>query len=134
MVGQIMRTRSTLTKLLKPEEQIDEVFVELTRTAGMPRIKQWWIHDARLRWVSLDSKRDAMTISTLGLTSVSRVDLKVKWAFGTGKLTIRDTAGRTITIRQTVQLQQCVPRDWEHLAPRVRRFLNLANILQAHVI
>ena len=76
VVGQIMRTRSTLTKLLKPEEQIDEVFVELTRTAGMPRIKQWWIHDARLRWVSLDSKRDAMTISTLGLTSVSRVDLR----------------------------------------------------------
>ena len=133
MVGQIMRTRSTLTKLLKPEEQIDEVFVELTRTAGMPRIKQWWIHDARLRWVSPDSKRDAMTISTLGLTSVSRVDLKVKWAFGTGKLTIRILPAAN-HIRQTVKLQQCVPRDWEHLEPRVRRFLNLDNNLQAHVI
>ncbi|HHX29301.1 MAG: hypothetical protein ACOX5Q_09760 [Bacillota bacterium] len=135
VVGQIMRARSMLSKLFpSPEDQIDEVYVELIRTSRLPRIRQWWVHDARLRSVSLDPVRDMPTISTLGLTSVSRVDLKVRWPSGTGKLTIRDLAGRPVTIRQTVPFQHCTPLDRGSLAPRVRRFLNLANILQAYVV
>lgn len=135
VVDRIMRARAVLSKLFSGQaEQMDEVFIELILTSRMPRVRQWWVQDARLRCVSLGRDGNTTTISTLGLTSVSRVDLNMKWPIGIGKLTIRDMAGYTTVIRQTVRFQHCAPLDLSHLAPRVRRFLSLANILQSHVI
>ena len=135
VIGEIMRARSVFSKLFSSaEEEIDEVFVEILPASRKPRIRQWWVQDARLKALSLDPRKEVATISTLGLTSVSRVDLKLKWLVGTGKLIIRDTYGRKIVIRQMVEFQRSTLVDMDQLAPRVRRFLNLGRILQEHVI
>lgn len=135
VIGEIMKAQSTYSRMFSGSEaHVDEVFVEILPTSHRPRVRQWWVQDARLKMVSLDPKKEVVTVSTLGLTGVARVDLKMKWLTGTGRLTIRDASGRNIVIRQTVVFEHGTPVDWGGLAPRVRRFLNLGKIVQEHVI
>ncbi|HHY75746.1 MAG TPA: hypothetical protein GX500_03055 [Firmicutes bacterium] len=133
VVGEIMRTRSAYSKMFGgPEEPVDEVYLEILPASHRPRIRQWWVQDARLKTVALSPRGEILSASTLGLTGVSRAALKMDWRCGIGKLAIYDSAGRRTVIRQAVPFHR--DAKGEILAPRVKRFLSLARLVQEHVL
>ena len=135
VVAKIMKSWAILSKCFCGQtEHMDEVFIELLLKSRVPGVRQWWVQDSRLMCVSLGPNGKMSTTCTLGLTSVSRVELKMNWPAGIGKLAIHSIDGNTTVIRQAVRIQYCTPANPSRLAPRVRRFVNLASILRAHVM
>ena len=51
VIGEIMKARSTYSRMFSGSEaHVDEVFVEIMPTSHRPRVRQWWVQDARLKW------------------------------------------------------------------------------------